>query len=68
MAKFTVVRWSDIETLREGIGTLVVIDSNPEDNETFQTLRALCPELCGQVHSTHCPAEGALSKGQDPGG
>ena len=25
MARFTVVRWSDVETLREGIGTLVVI-------------------------------------------
>ena len=60
MAKFTVVRWSDVETLREGIGTLVVIDSNLEDNGTFQTLRALCPELCGQIHSLHCPAEDML--------
>ena len=66
MAKFTVVRWSDVETLREGIGTLVVIDSNPEYNGTFQTLRALCPKLCGQVHSLHCPAEETLCKGQDP--
>lgn len=30
VAEFAVVRWSDIETtLREGIGTLVVIDSKP---------------------------------------